>query len=749
MQVVVDRHSSVFDFHVLLSDSTMTRLHVDENDVIKITSPARKFIIAAVSSKGFSSSENSICISHKYRMLLECYMGETVAIEPFRCCQVAKKVVFAPISDTVNNISGNFLEIITGSHYDFRNIPVWKDMVIPVYCMQHCFEFKVIECEPITAVVITDPEVIQCSNHPVDRTKSPIFDRICYDDIGGIDNQLLEIRKLVENKHNEPGASAIIVAPSGCGKTFISKVLRNETKSHFEFIPLLDLLGLPYEKCKQLLGRVLEVTLQNSPAIVYLDDIDAIVAMKIYSDEQEDDGLVHLISGFIKKVKQMQNVVLFATAKSLNNFDAEFLPPSGFNSVIEINIPSNNERIQILKAITRRILINSPEAINDIATMTEGQTPSDLSLVCQKTVLSHLPYLFSIFDISNPNVPISELKEIQSGQGEYSEMNKKKNFQKKKKTIPSPLDPFSDLDKQADSDNLNFSADDDGTFSLHPSKRTSASHPHDDELFDFGGKENRSSQRMKLDDIFSTSQGLQSTDPFDFGPSSKSSLENSKNKKDDPFLTEDKNKKHHKHHRHHKDSDSGSIPNKLQSNPFNTYSDLSSTSKNNDPFSTISRPSKNEINDPFSTKNSTKNSNPFINSKDPFSVDDTPKINDPFASNLDDTPKIKDPFASSLNDTPKINDPFASNLNDTPKINDPFSSSISDPFGIKAKDPFSQDETSSKNIPADEDDDFRIKPRSIFTETNNNHNDTAQPVSPRHSRINRQSIDPFALPNKR
>ena len=194
MQVVVDRLESTSDLHAHLSPSTMSRLQIDEDDVIKIASPARKFIIIAVSSKGFHGADNSICIGRNFRQLLECYLGETVTIEPFKFCQAATKVVLAPIFDTMNGITGNFLNVIKNSNYDFNNIPVWEDMVIPIYAMQHVFEFRVIECKPIFAVIITDPDVIQCQNESVERVKSPVFDKICYDDIGGIDPQLFLTR---------------------------------------------------------------------------------------------------------------------------------------------------------------------------------------------------------------------------------------------------------------------------------------------------------------------------------------------------------------------------------------------------------------------------------------------------------------------------------------------------------------------------------------------------------------------------
>lgn len=468
MQVVVDRLESTSDLHAHLSPSTMARLQIDEDDVIKIASPARKFIIIAVSSKGFHGADNSICIGRNFRQLLECYLGETVTIEPFKFCQAATKVVLAPIVDTMNGITGNFLNVIKNSTYDFNNIPVWEDMVIPIYAMQHVFEFRVIECKPIFAVIITDPDVIQCQNESVERVKSPIFDKICYDDIGGIDSQLLTIRKLVENPRT---SSALIVAPSGCGKTFLSQAIRNETKSHFEFIPAPQLLGLKYDKGKSLLSRVLEVTAQNTPAIVYIDDIDSIAGIQNYDGEKPDDRLVNSFSDFIDHLRKMPNVLILATSKSIEDLRSDFHPPTCFNEAIKIDIPTRQERSSILRAITRRMTLTSANAIEDMASMTEGQTPSHLLLICKRTILSHLNELLSNFDLNNPNVRLDDLHDIAVGQGVYSSTtasqatrNKKKKSKvkegNKKESRINNLDPFGDLLSQQNDDDSNSDDDD-------------------------------------------------------------------------------------------------------------------------------------------------------------------------------------------------------------------------------------------------------------------------------------------------
>ena len=193
MQLVVDRYSSRTDLHVVLSPSTMNSLGIVENGIAKIA--ARRFILASCTSNGFRGPDERVLIPRTFRIALKCCLGETVVVSAFNMCKPAESVVFAPVGETARHVKGDFMNLIRESGYDFTNIPVWKDMIIPVYACQHLFEFKVVKAAPISAVVVKDPSVISCQSSHVERGNSPAYDVIGYDDVGGMDEQLWMIRR--------------------------------------------------------------------------------------------------------------------------------------------------------------------------------------------------------------------------------------------------------------------------------------------------------------------------------------------------------------------------------------------------------------------------------------------------------------------------------------------------------------------------------------------------------------------------
>lgn len=753
MQVIVDRLESTTDLHAHLSAETMAKLQLEEDDVIKIASPARKFIIAAVTSKDFQSPDNCICIGRTFRQLLECYLGETVMIEPFTHCQVATKVVLAPIADTMSHLQGNFLDIIHSSNYDFSNIPVWKDMVIPIYALQHVFEFRVIECSPIMAVIVTDTDVFECQSEPVQRTKSPIFDKPCYDDVGGISSQLLTIRKLVENPRT---SSALIIAPSGCGKTFLATVIQNETKSHFEFIPSLQLLGMKFDKAKVFLGRLFDTISQSTPAIVYIDDLDAIAGIQMYEGDQEDNRLVNAFGDFIEKLRKIPNILILATSKSLDDLRHDYHPPTRFNETIYFHIPNRDERAEMLRAMTRKMTLASPNAIDDMASMTEGQTPSDLSLICQRTVFSHINYLLSNLDnIENPVIRLDDLKEVQVGQSNASRNHRKKNakgqysasqnpFSNSKKKSPrvNNLDLFGDLLSQQDggsndSDDDNSTEDENFMFSLggnrgnsgtnsnqafsnnpfgqnsNPSISPNSVQPQspsqdrsNDDIFGF----RTSSTANKSNDIFGQStQQSRVNDPFSSSPS------NARNSTvvSDPFSTYNANQSQvDKSHRHKKRGDGDDDKKHKKHKKHNKKKDEAPQQQS---FGSSSNPFNSSQANPFNSFQQSSQPN------DPFAQPKNPVVADPFSSSQSKPNDFADPFASGANSNGNNIDPFAQ-PRDGNRNADPFSSAA----GNRPPDPFARASTSNQ-------------PSDPFS---------ADPFSSKGNKNARKSIDPFAPPKK-
>ena len=783
MQLVVDRHCSTTDLHVLLSPSTMSALGVTDGGIVKIA--ARRFILASVSSRDLGGNDQRIFIPRIFRVALKCALGETVTVSAFTMCKPADQVILAPVSETCEHIKGDFMSLIRESGYDFTNIPLWKDMIIPVCACQHLFEFRVVSAAPISAVVVQNPNVIVCESVHVERGNAPGYEGVSYDDVGGIDDQLLLIRRHVESLRT---VSVLITAPSGCGKTYLSRAICNETSAHFEYLPCMELLSMPFERASSALGKIYENIKQKKPAVVYLDDLDSVTNGNLFHEGRRDDRLNQTVGEFIDRLSQLESVVVFATAKGTEDLGYEFTPPRRFHEEIKLGIPGTKQRTQVLKVMTRRMPISSANAFDDITVMTEGKTPSDLLWICEKSLVNQLRNLVMAYDNSSRRVDLNQLREIAIGQGQFDRKKMKKNDTKQKRKAKKGkkknLDVFDDILKEDEDEDGESPRENDKLFTMGGGKQFE----EHEELFGdsnpFAVKENRSGQfkkkskRHRKHDVTNPFGKSKPVDPFGSVPESSFGGEDKKQEElddrmSDPFAT----------------GRGLNFGMKGTSNdPFSTAPPKSMTDDDSDPFAmsirkageredVFGRSTKTQVDesDPFASVNKPANGDGFLSSKKSAIEEDifapspptkNPDLKDPFAPKPQISVQTSSSFSGkvlgkSLRDairqSPKPtenDDPFAMAPATEQKFTGSHSSSAK-----STGDPFGASNTTPRPTP--DDDPFSVTPKSatktgtdvMFAPSPKPMNESSDPFAPDNDPFARKgsasSIDgPFSVPPK-
>ena len=753
MQLVCDRYSSTTDLHVLLSPATMSSLGVVENGIVKIA--ARRFILASVSSRQVpAEGEQRIFIPRIFRIALKCALGETVTVSAFNMCKPADQVVLAPVAETTENIKGDFMSLVRESGYDFTNIPLWKDMVIPVYACQHLFEFRVIAAAPISAVVVQNPNVITCDSKRVERGSAPGYSGVSYDDVGGIDEQIMVIRRHVESLRT---ATILITAPSGCGKTYLSRVIRNETSAHFEYVPCMELLSMPFERGSSMLGKISDSVAQKKPAIVYIDDLDSITNGNLFHEGKRDYRMSQSLGDFIDKLSQMDEIVIFATAKSTEDLGHDFTPPRRFREEIKLTIPGSNQRTQVLKVMTRKMPISSANAFDDITVMTEGKTPSDLLWICEKSLVNQLQNLVAAYDVATRKVDLNQLREIAIGQGQFDRKNMKKKSDSKpkrkaKKGKKKNLDVFDDILKGEEEEDGETPAADDRLFTMGGARSLDQKPDlfcvKDSKTGQFK-KKSRRHRKHDVNDPFGKAGHGKSIDPFgvvnDSGENSTSKMDETDDRMSDPFATG-------------RGLNFG-MAMKPDNDPFSMAPPKSPMEDQNDPFAMVSKKPA-ESDDVFALppklETPTRKDNMFNTGDDPFALMQRPasSVENPMSSKksaLEEeifapSPRSHkpDPFAPSGK-----TDPFAPHHQKELSNPLPKSPSHDDPFAPKPVTPVQTSASFSGKVigrslrdaihqspkPTLNDDPFAIKKQSTSSKDD--------PFAPSHS-SSRSTGDPFA-----
>src|SRR5258706_4019123 len=148
-------------------------------------------------------------------------------------------------------------------------------------------EFKVLETDPAEYCIVAPDTVIQSEGDPVKREdeESNLAD-VGYDDIGGCRKQMAKIRELVELplRHPQlfksigikPPRGILLYGPPGTGKTLIARAVANETGAFFFLINGPEIMSKMAGESESNLRKAFEEAEKNSPAIIFIDEIDSI-----------------------------------------------------------------------------------------------------------------------------------------------------------------------------------------------------------------------------------------------------------------------------------------------------------------------------------------------------------------------------------------------------------------------------------------------------------------------------------------
>ena len=392
--LVVDRLPLFDDFRAFVHPSKLGELKLRNGSIVEIRSTSNRSALARI----FAAAENVpfgyIQLGRALRLNVDCFLGEFVQVKKAKNCDIAECVVLAPIDDTIANITGTYAEILFNSPINFENMPLKKNMVIPVFALNRVIEFKVVIAQPTNSVVIENVDVIACRNTTVERGNSPKFNQICYDDIGGIKEPLLKIRQVIElpllqpklfRKFNLPPIKDLLItANSGCGKTLIAQAIRNETTANFVKIDCFNLLTKTVEQAIAFLLKTIEDAVSNQPSIVFFDDFDVVASPEVYEDVNPDSRISNALCSAIKRMRAEKSVIVIASARDDSKIRKDI--KAKFDRKVSILYPIGPEKQSIVRVVAHRYQMDPNTTIDEVTSSLSGKSGAQLVNSCLKTL---------------------------------------------------------------------------------------------------------------------------------------------------------------------------------------------------------------------------------------------------------------------------------------------------------------------------------------------------------------------------
>ncbi len=217
---------------------------------------------------------------------------------------------------------------------------------------------------------------------------------IKWDDIGGLDEQIKEIKEVVELPLVEPelfkkiGISPpkgiLLYGPPGTGKTLLAKAVATSANCTFIEIVASELVQKFIGEGAKLVRDIFKLAREKAPSIVFIDEIDALAAERIdigTSGEREVHRTMMQLLTEIDGFNSLDNVKIITATNRFDILDPALLRPGRFDRLIEIPLPDKESRLDILKIHAQSMNMSNVDfdtLIND----TEGFSGADMKAVC-------------------------------------------------------------------------------------------------------------------------------------------------------------------------------------------------------------------------------------------------------------------------------------------------------------------------------------------------------------------------------
>jgi len=247
-----------------------------------------------------------------------------------------------------------------------------------------------------------------------DNSKNRYIPSISFDDIGGIDHIIDQIREVIELPLKRPDIfkyldikahkGILLFGDPGNGKTLVAKAIANEVKAHFIPISGPELLSKWHGQSEENLRNVFKVARDLQPSIIFFDEIDSIGQSRSNEDFLRlDSKFVNQLLSLMDGMESFENVTVLASTNRPELLDEALLRPGRFDFKIEIKKPDLLGCYKILKVATRKMPIDPSFVFDDFVPKLVGCSGAEIVFVVKEAAVSALKRMIDVKTLITEN----------------------------------------------------------------------------------------------------------------------------------------------------------------------------------------------------------------------------------------------------------------------------------------------------------------------------------------------------------
>ena len=398
---------------ISLSQAKMEELNLFRGDNVLIKGKKRKDTVCIVLADE-ALDDSKIRMNKVVRKNLRVRLGDIVSVHACGDVPYGKRIHVLPLDDTIEGITGNLFDTYLKPYFLEAYRPARQGDLFLVRGGFRPVEFKVVGVDPGEFVIVAPDTVIHCEGEPVKREDEERLDDVGYDDIGGCKKAMGQIREMIELplRHPtlfktlgvKPPRGVLLYGPPGSGKTLIARAIANETGAFFFLINGPEIMSKMAGEAESNLRKAFEEAEKNSPAIIFIDEIDSIAPKRDKTSGEVEKRVVSQMLTLMDGIKGRGQVVVIAATNRPNSIDAALRRFGRFDRELDIGVPDDNGRLEILRIHTKNMKLATDVKLEEVASNTHGFVGADLAQLCTEAALTCIREKMDLIDLEEETI---------------------------------------------------------------------------------------------------------------------------------------------------------------------------------------------------------------------------------------------------------------------------------------------------------------------------------------------------------
>jgi len=396
-----------------IGPDAMDYLQVTPGDVIQINAKNSTCAIVWPTDED-EKYPDTIRIDGQTRKNLGIALSDVVEIKKV-LTKPAKSVTLMPVADQVT-VDKEFTDFVKNR---LKGLPLSHSDEISVMILGNAMDFKIEKISPKGVVRIERSTNLTILSEASEDKKS----RITYEQIGGLQEEIKIMREIVELplRHPElfvrlgiePHSGVLLYGPPGCGKTLLAKVLASESEATMYSINGPEIMNKYYGETEAKLRDIFKEAKENSPSIIFIDEIDAIAPKREEAYGDVEKRVVAQLLALMDGLTDRGNVVVLGATNRPDSVDPALRRPGRFDREMEISVPNADGRLEVMQIHTRGMPIADDVNLKSLASELHGYTGADMKSLCREAAIRSIRRYLPEIDLETEKIPARVLQSME------------------------------------------------------------------------------------------------------------------------------------------------------------------------------------------------------------------------------------------------------------------------------------------------------------------------------------------------